>query len=600
MSFAMRAAHRIARELRGVGTAHAREHNNLGKVNGPLMTLINRNSRTLPLAFILIALLLIPFQAEVLGKKRAANKSRGASSQKSKKVTAKERRAARRGRNDRVARNSRRGRNERVTRNSRRGRTRLSRREARRQSAREQQNALAALQRRLRRPLTKRERAAELRRLNGRRSREAAEARRRREAARQAAIARQRALEKAMRDEVQTFIANDDTRGEDMEVRRVAVNALGHHAGTVVVMDPVTGQVYSIVNQEWALRRGFKPCSTIKLVTGVAGLEEKMISPFESTNISDRYKIDLTDALAYSNNTYFQHIGGQVGFAKMMGYAKQLGLGEKTGVNVPVEYPGRLPAEKTGFALNRMSSHGDDFEVTAVQLGTLVSSMANGGKLLVPYIPRTPQEAKPKVRRSIDIAEDNLRRMVPGMVGAVNYGSGKKAYDPLQTVAGKTGTCIGQGAWVGLFASYAPLANPRLAVVVITRGPDARKHFPAAVAGKIYRELGSRFGTPTNLDIAATPANDSRSAELNEEAMDAEEEEIALEEAAISEEEAKAASTATAQPSTPQPLVNQPGNPSVKPVLKTIDNKSKASNVTSPKQTVTPSSQPDNRTRRAP
>ena len=553
------------------------------------MKLINRNPRTLPFAFILIALLLIPFQAEVLGKKRVADKSRRSSSQKSKKSTAKERRSTGRGRNDRVARNSR-----------SRGRTRVSRREARRQSAREQQNALAALQRRLRRPLTKRERAAELRRLNSRRSREAAEARRRREAARQAAIARQRALEKAMRDEVQTFIANDDTRGEDMEVRRVAVNALGHHAGTVVVMDPVTGQVYSIVNQEWALRRGFKPCSTIKLVTGVAGLEEKMISPFESTNISDRYKIDLTDALAYSNNTYFQHIGGQVGFDKMMGYAKQLGLGEKTGVNVPLEYPGRLPAEKTGFALNRMSSHGDDFEVTAVQLGTLVSSMANGGKLLVPYIPRTPQEAKPKVRRSIDIAEDNLRRMVPGMVGAVNYGSGKKAYDPLQTVAGKTGTCIGQGAWVGLFASYAPLANPRLAVVVITRGPDARKHFPAAVAGKIYRELGSRFGTPTNLNIAATPAKDSRSAELNEEAMDAEEEEIAMEEAAISEEEARAASTAAAQPSTPQPLVNQPGNASVKPVLKTIDNKSKTNGVTSPKQTVTSSSQPDNRTRRAP
>ena len=550
---------------------------------------INRNSRIFPFAVILIALLLIPFQAEVLGKKRAASKSRRASSQKTKKSTAKERRTTRRGRNDRVARNSR-GRN----------RTRLSRREARRQSAREQQNALAALQRRLRRPLTKRERAAELRRLNSRRSREAAEARRRREAARQAAIARQRAIEKAMRDEVQTFIANDDTRGEDMEVRRVAVNALGYHAGTVVVMDPVTGQIYSIVNQEWALRRGFKPCSTIKLVTGVAGLEEKMISPFESTNISDRYKIDLTDALAYSNNTYFQHIGGQVGFDKMMGYAKQLGLGEKTGVNVPLEYPGRLPAEKTGFALNRMSSHGDDFEVTAVQLGTLVSSMANGGKLLVPYIPRTAQEARPKVRRSIDIAEENLRRMIPGMVGAVNYGSGKKAYDPLQTVAGKTGTCIGQGAWVGLFASYAPLANPRLAVVVITRGPDARKHFPAAVAGKIYRELGSRFGTPTNLNIAATPANDSRSAELNEEAIDAEEEEIAMEEAAISEEEAKAASAAAAQPSTPQPLVNQSGNPTVKPVLKTIDNKSKTNGVASPNQTVTPLAQPDHRKRRAP
>jgi membrane peptidoglycan carboxypeptidase len=333
------------------------------------------------------------------------------------------------------------------------------------------------------------------------------------------------------------------------------------------------------------------------LVTGVAGLEENMISPFESTNISDRYKLDLTDALAYSNNTYFQHIGGQVGFDKMMGYAKRMGLGEKTGVNVPYEYSGKLPAEKSGFALNRMSSHGDDFEVTALQLGTLVSSMANGGKIVVPYIPRTPQEAKPKVRRTIDVSQDNLRRMIPGMVGAVNYGSGKKAYDPLQTVAGKTGTCIGQGSWVGLFTSYAPLANPRLAVVVITRGPDARKHFPAAVAGRIYRELGSRFGTPINMQVASgEPANDAKAAELNEEEIDAEEEEIAQEEAAITEEEAKAAASVAAQPAAPQPLVNQPSS-TVKPVLKSIDNKARKP---APKTSVTPSAQPDNRLRRAP
>src|SRR5256885_17078107 len=105
-----------------------------------------------------------------------------------------------------------------------------------------------------------------------------------------------------MRNEVQTMIARDNTIGEDPEVRRVAVNALGNHAGTVVVMDPMNGKVYSIVNQEWALRRGFKPCSTIKLVTGVAGLCEKVIQPIETVSDGSNYRIDLTDALAYSNN----------------------------------------------------------------------------------------------------------------------------------------------------------------------------------------------------------------------------------------------------------------------------------------------------------
>jgi len=370
-------------------------------------------------------------------------------------------------------------------------------------------------------------------------------ARRRAEAARQAAIARRRALEKAMRDEVQALIARDDTTGEDLEVRRAAINALGNHIGTAVVMDPLTGRIYSIVNQEWALRRGFKPCSTIKLVTGVAGLGENVIDPANTAAVSDRYNIDLTDALAYSNNTYFQQVGGRVGFEKMMSYARDLGLGEKTGINAPNEYPGRLPFEKTGFALNRMSSHGDDFEVTAVQLATLVSAMGNGGKLLVPRVPRTAEEQakfKAKVRRQINLEQGAWRGMVPGMVGAVNYGSGKKAYDPLQTVAGKTGTCIGQGGWLGLFTSYAPLANPRLAVVVISRGPDARKHFPAAVAGRIYRELNNRFGTPVNLQLATAPgAEDPRAAELNEEEKEAAEADAAEAAAEVTAEESVAA-----------------------------------------------------------
>jgi membrane peptidoglycan carboxypeptidase len=174
-----------------------------------------------------------------------------------------------------------------------------------------------------------------------------------------------------------------------------------------------------------------------------------------------------------------------------------------------------------------MSSHGDDFEVTAVQLATLVSAMANGGKLLTPQVPtrQDDKQLKPQVRRQVNIAPDAFQRMVPGMVGAVNYGSGKRAYDPTQTVAGKTGTCIGEGAWLGLFTSYAPLVNPKLAVVVITRGTDAHNHLPAAVAGQIYRDLNHRFGTPTNLPIAAAPttgaAGDTKGDDDDEEAKEA-------------------------------------------------------------------------------
>jgi membrane peptidoglycan carboxypeptidase len=191
----------------------------------------------------------------------------------------------------------------------------------------------------------------------------------------------------------------------------------------------------------------------------------------------------------------------------MISYSHRLGLGEKTGINLPHEFQGQMPVLKSGFALNRMSSHGDDFKVTALQLATLVSAIANGGKLLTPQVARTQQEEtrfKTKVRRAVNIERDVWQYMIPGMVGSVNYGSGARAHDSGMTVVGKTGTCIEPGGiWVGLFTSFAPLANPRLAVVVIARGPDGQNHFPAAVAGRIYRDLNSRFGTPVTQQVAS-------------------------------------------------------------------------------------------------
>src|SRR6266576_2706391 len=411
------------------------------------------------------------------------------------------------------------------------GRVHLSKRERRAEqarSAKEQSAYIAKLQKRSGRKLSKRELAAEMRKFQRTHRRDLEEARRRAEAARQAAIARQRAIDEGMRNEAGANIAKDSTVGEDLEVRKAAVAALGHHAGTVVVMDPKTGRVYTVVNQDWALRRGFKPCSTIKLVTGVAGISEKVIQPVETVSVSGN-NLNLTDALAHSNNTYFQRVGGEVGFDKMVNYARELGLGEKTGINYPNEFSGRVPLFKSGYAVNHMSLHGDDFEVTAIQLASLVSAMSNGGKLLTPHLPRTVDENdkfKTETRRKINISSDTLNRMLPGMVGAVNYGSGRKAYRPEQTVAGKTGTCIGQGSWLGLFTSYAPVVNPKLAVVVITRGTDAHNHLPAAVAGDIYRALSPRFGTQIDFQVAQTaddeetPAKGKKAVVLDEEAQE--------------------------------------------------------------------------------
>jgi hypothetical protein len=214
---------------------------------------------------------------------------------------------------------------------------------------------------------SKKKNTAEARRIEAERRREAearrqaalAEQRRREQAAREARE-RRLAFERGLRTTTIENIAKDDPAGEDLNVRHAAVNALGGHAGTVVVMEAKTGKILTIVNQDWAIRDSFKPCSTIKLVTGVGGLNENIIdSEGHITNSSTRMPLDY--ALAKSNNGYFQRVGVNMGSNKMVQYARALGLGEKTGINAEGETPGKVPFNNNNA---RIYSHGDDFEVT--------------------------------------------------------------------------------------------------------------------------------------------------------------------------------------------------------------------------------------------
>ena len=110
-------------------------------------------------------------------------------------------------------------------------------------------------------------------------------------------------------------------------------------------MEAKTGKILTIVNQDWAIRDSFKPCSTIKLVTGVGGLNENIIDDEgHITNGSTECALDY--ALAKSNNQYFQRVGVNMGSTKMVQYARTLGLGEKTGINAEGETPGKVPFER--------------------------------------------------------------------------------------------------------------------------------------------------------------------------------------------------------------------------------------------------------------
>ena len=91
------------------------------------------------------------------------------------------------------------------------------------------------------------------------------------------------------------------------------------------------------------------------------------------------------------------------------------------------------------------------------------------------------------------------------MVGATTYGTARRGVDSTLAVAGKTGSCIGNGSWVGLFASVAPIENPKYAVIVITRGQSERGKYAAAIAGKIYQSLRSRLIETRDVKLAKVP-----------------------------------------------------------------------------------------------
>lgn len=347
---------------------------------------------------------------------------------------------------------------------------------------------------------------AERRRKEEERRQAALAEQRRREQARREAIARQQAYIRGLRTETETNISNDRTEGEDLAIRNVAINALGGHAGSVVVMEAQTGKVLTIVNQNWAVRSTIRPCSTIKLVTAAAGLNEGVISKENGAirNVSTRRNLD--DAIAFSDNGYFQRAGASLGNQKLVEYGKQLGLGAPTGVNLEGEAAGRLPYNNNNA---RIYSHGDDTEVSTIQLAVMAAAITNGGNVVLPRIPRnTVEQAKFQTfyKAKVQYPQQNIRRMIPGMMGAAAYGTARRGMDQNLGVAGKTGSCIDKGSWVGLFASVAPIEQPKYAVAVITRGPSERGRVAAGVAAKIYSALSPQI-VRTDRNLAQTEFN---------------------------------------------------------------------------------------------
>src|SRR5438067_7575039 len=154
----------------------------------------------------------------------------------------------------------------------------------------------------------------------------------------------------------------DSTAGEDPVVRQAAADALGNMNGTVLAIEPTSGRILAMVNQKMALSSGAQPCSTIKLSVALAALNEGLITKDTEIQLGRRSRMNLTDALAHSNNSYFESLGRKLGFQKVSYYAHQYGLGELAGYAIPDEQLGAYPSHEISSKLGgvgRMCSFGE-------------------------------------------------------------------------------------------------------------------------------------------------------------------------------------------------------------------------------------------------
>ena len=281
----------------------------------------------------------------------------------------------------------------------------------------------------------------------------------------------------------------------------------------------------------------FQPGSTMKPFSALAALEDHLIEPehaercegfvtfgrriFRCSHVHGQVR--LREAISRSCNVYFFHLAETVGMDRIAQVAQSFGLGQKTGLGVNPEAPGRIPTRswyalryrgqfRVGFTLNMAIGEGD-VTVTPLQLATAYAALANGGTLYQPQVVRAVetsdgtvvQEFPPRIRRQISIAPDNLRRVTEALFDVVNdpNGTAYPARDPSLDVAGKTGTAqtgyvakkeddpklgwfLSQNhAW---FSAIAPARSPEIVVSVLVEHGGSGPEVAVPVAMQIVRE----------------------------------------------------------------------------------------------------------------
>jgi len=353
----------------------------------------------------------------------------------------------------------------------------------------------------------------------------------------------------------------------DAQLQQVLERTLKGRKGAGVVMDPRNGEILAMASAPtydanaflpiirsdiWkrlnedpaiplynrAIQGRYAPGSTFKPVTALAALLQPSFAPEEEYvcdgafvlgtmrlrcwNTYGHGAVALRKAIEQSCNSYFCHLGHQVGYPALYEQARLLGLGQKTGIDLPSENAGLLPSEEwKARNLRDPWRPGDTCQIaigqgllltTPLQMAALTATIANRGKVFRPHLVK--REEAPSPVRQIDWPASVLDRVHEGMHDVASVGTGRRVKIRRTEIAAKTGTAEYDVAGVRhkntWMTAFAPLTNACVAVAIVVEDGVSGGQ---TVAPMVRDLMVAVFGEPEMPSGAGDPSADTETAE---------------------------------------------------------------------------------------
>jgi cell division protein FtsI (penicillin-binding protein 3) len=335
-------------------------------------------------------------------------------------------------------------------------------------------------------------------------------------------------------------------------------------AGIAAVMDPTTGEILAMANypsfdpndvssatpERWRNRviaDTYEPGSTFKGILAAAALEAHVVRPQDRIHCGDGSFavgnrvvhdhepygwLSFADIIKHSSNIGAAKVGERLGTARFAAAIRAFGFGAPSGVDLPGEAAGLLSAAEKWARINLVTiSFGQGIAVTPLQLLRAYAAIANGGKLMRPYVVRrvvaadgtVVHENAPQVMGQ-PISEETAALVTQLLQGVVDGGTGKQARIEGIPVAGKTGTAqkvdeasgrYSSRARMSSFVGFVPANAPRFVIVVVIDSPRTAT-YGGIVAAPVFQRIAEFAIDRLGLRIAALPSTPSAPVERND------------------------------------------------------------------------------------